>query len=268
MDTVMRAFSALPSGLRLQRLRVLFALIVREMSAKFGRSWGGYLWAVAEPLGGVVLLALVFSLALRDPPIGTSFMFFYATGIIPFFLFNAVSRTVAGAVSSNKGLLTYPAVTVLDTIFAKFLLEMLTMGVVASVLFTGIILVEEVHINFRPEAVVLSLAMAGLLGLGVGTLNCLLFGYFPTWKNVWAVLTRPLFLVSGVIFTFDLVPAAFQKVLWFNPIVHVIGTMRAGFYGGYPADYVSVTYVVGVALGLFVIGAWLVRRHASFLIEQ
>ncbi len=264
----MRAFSELRSPIRFQRLRVLFALIVREMSGKFGRSWGGYLWAVAEPLGGIMLLALVFSLAVRDPPIGTSFAFFYATGIIPFFLFNAISRTVAGAVSANKGLLIYPAVTALDAIFAKFLLEMMTMGVVASVVFAGIILVEDVHINFRPESVVLSLAMAGVLGLGVGTLNCLLFGFFPTWKNIWAVLTRPLFLISGVIFTFDLVPAAFQKILWFNPIVHTIGAMRAGFYGGYRADYVSTLYVFGVSLGLFVIGAWLIRRHASFLIEQ
>ena len=68
----------------MQRLRVLFALILRDMSAKFGRSVGGYLWAVAEPLGGIVLLAVAFSLALRMPPIGTSFLFFYATGMIPF----------------------------------------------------------------------------------------------------------------------------------------------------------------------------------------
>ena len=76
----------------LQRLRVLFALIVRDMSAKFGRSVGGYLWAVAEPLGGIVLLAVAFSLALRTPPIGTSFLFFYATGVIPFSLYSNVAE--------------------------------------------------------------------------------------------------------------------------------------------------------------------------------
>ena len=46
----------------LQRLRVIFALIVRDMNVKFGRSVGGYLWAIAEPLGGIVLLAVAFSL--------------------------------------------------------------------------------------------------------------------------------------------------------------------------------------------------------------
>ena len=83
----------------LQHLRVLFALVVREMGAKFGRSWGGYLWAILEPLGGIVLLSIVFSLALRTPPLGTSFTLFYASGIIPFFLFSNVSRSVAAAIS-------------------------------------------------------------------------------------------------------------------------------------------------------------------------
>ena len=111
-------------------------------------------------------------------------------------------------------------------------------------------------------------AMAAFLGLGIGTLNCVLFGFFPTWKNIWGVLTRPLFLVSGVFFTFNSAPPAFRTVLWYNPIAQIIGEMRAGFYGGYRADYVSYTYVFGIALTLFVIGAYLLRRHASFLIEQ
>ncbi len=45
-----------------QRLRVLAALIIRETSARFGRSWGGYIWAIAEPTGGIVLLSVAFSL--------------------------------------------------------------------------------------------------------------------------------------------------------------------------------------------------------------
>ncbi len=252
----------------LQRLRILFALVVRDMAAEFGRSVGGYFWAIAEPLGGIVLLAVAFSLALRMPPIGTSFLFFYATGIIPFLLYSKTANGAANAVRANRGLLTYPVVTPLDAVLASVLLDLLTMSVVALVLFLGIVYVDGLVVNFEPVRVVRAFSMGSLLGLGVGTLNCVLFGFFPTWKNMWTVLTRPLFLLSGVFFTFDSAPAVFQKVLWFNPIAHVIGELRAGFYGGYPADYVSYPYVYGVSLSLFVVGAWLLRRHASFLIEQ
>ena len=253
---------------RFQWLRVLLALMVREMGAKFGRSAGGYFWAIAEPLGGIVMLALAFSVALRSPPIGTSFMFFYATGMIPFSLYNNVQGTTSNAVRSNRGLLTYPVVTPLDAVLANFVLGTLTTTVVGVVLFTGIILVQDVHVNFDPPRVLLAMGMAAVLGLGVGTLNCVLIGFFPTWKNVWKVVTRPMFIVSGIFYTYDSVPAAFQHVLWYNPLVHVVGMMRSGFYGVYRDDYVSVPYVMGIALGTFVIGAWLLRRHASHLIEQ
>lgn len=250
-----------------QRLRVLFAMVVRETGTKFGRSYGGYLWAIAEPLGGILMLTLVFSFAFRTPPLGSNFAIFYATGVIPFMLFNNVSRSVASAVATNRGLLRYPVVTPLDTVFSKFILDFLSMFMVASILYPGLILFFGLEVNFDAASAALSFILAGALGLGVGTLNCVLFGFFPTWRNVWNVLTRPLFLMSGMFYTFQSLPAAAQEVLWWNPLIHVVGLMRAGFYGSYEASYASPAYVLGVAGVVFVTGAYLLRRHASVLIE-
>jgi capsular polysaccharide transport system permease protein len=257
-----------PGSVRFQRLRVLFALVVREMGARFGRSAGGFAWMILEPLGGIALLAIAFSLALRSPPLGTSFILFYSTGIIPFFLFNTMSKNVSGAVNSNRGLLSYPVVTALDTILAKAALSFATLFVVALLLYCTIIFGLGVHVNLDLGAVALGFALAAVLGLGVGTLNCVLFGFFPTWKNVWGVLTRPLFIVSAIFFTFESVPANFQAVLWWNPLVHVIGTMRSGFYGSYDPHYVSFAYLLGISGFTFAVGAYLLRRHSAFLIEQ
>ena len=253
---------------RFQRLRVLFALVVREMGTAFGRSVGGYFWAIAEPLGGILLLSIAFSLAVRTPPMGTSFMLFYATGVVPYSMFNTMSKGVAGAIASNKGLLTYPVVSTLDAVLAKFVLNFLTIFVVAIVLFTGIILIGDVDVNLDLGPAAGAFVLAALLGLGIGTLNCVLNGFFRTWRNIWSVLTRPLFLLSGVFYTYQSVPPEFQVYLWYNPLVHVIGLMRAGFYGTYDPYYVSYAYVLGLSLGSFVIGGYLLRRHSSFLIEQ
>lgn len=254
--------------IRFQRLRVLFALVVREMGTRFGRAAGGYLWAIAEPLGGILLLAIAFSLALRSPPLGSSFILFYSTGIIPFHLFNTMSKGVSGAVNSNRGLLTYPVVTALDAVLAKATLNFLTLALVAALLYSGIILGLGLYVNLDIGAVTLAFTLAAALGLGVGTLNCVLFGFFPTWKNIWGVLTRPLFIISGIFFTFESVPPNFQAVLWWNPLVHVIGIMRSGFYGAYDPHYVSIPYILGIAGGTFLVGAYLLRRHTAFLIEQ
>ena len=257
-----------PGRPRFQRLRVLFALVVREMGVKFGRSSGGYFWAIAQPLGGILLLSIAFSLALRTPPIGTSFLLFYATGIIPFTMYAAMAGGVAGAIGTNKGLLNYPVVSVLDAIFAKFVLNFMTVTLVGVLLFWGIITFQGLHVTLDPAMLVLGTVMASAIGLGVGALNCVLFGFFPTWKNVWGVLTRPLFIVSGIFFTFESAPKAFQEVLWFNPITHAIAVMRSGIFAVYDPQFVSLPYVFGIAGGLFVAGAWLARRHAGYLIDQ
>jgi len=257
-----------PGRPRFQALRVVHALVLREMGAKFGQSAGGYVWAIAQPLGGILLLAVVFSLALRSPPLGTSFLLFYATGMVPFNMYNTMWRAVSGSISSNRGLLNYPVVSAVDALLAKFILNFMTVLLVATILFASIILTAGIHVNFDPGAIVTAFLMASLLGLGVGAMNCVLFGFFPTWKNIWSVLTRPMFIMSGIFFTFESVPPAFQSLLWYNPLVHVIGVMRTGFYGTYKADYVSYPYVLGISMGLFLAGAWLMRRHASYLIEQ
>lgn len=253
---------------RFRRLRVLSALVIREMNKKFGRSTGGYLWALAEPLGGILLLSVAFSLALRTPPLGSSFMLYYATGVIPFSMFNTMSKGVAGAVKTNKGLLNYPVVTVLDAVFAKFVLNFMTILFVAVALVSGIIYLQGLYVNLDLGPIALAFGLSALLGLGVGTLNCVLFGLYPTWSNVWSVLTRPLFILSTIFYTFESAPAAFQKMLWWNPLVHIIGVMRTGFYGAYHPGFISLPYVVGISLSLFVIGAYLLRRHASLLLEQ
>ena len=68
-------------------VRTILALILREMSTTYGRSAGGYIWAVLEPAAGIALLAFAFSLALRAPSLGTNFALFYATGYLPFMLY-------------------------------------------------------------------------------------------------------------------------------------------------------------------------------------
>ncbi len=253
---------------RWQRLRVISALVIREMGTRYGRSSGGYVWALAEPLGGVLLLSFAFAMALRSPPLGDSFMLFYATGIIPFNIFNSMARGVAQSVTSNRGLLNYPVVSLLDAVAAKVLLNFVTILVVAIVLLGGIILGGGLHVTFDLGAAALALVMAAAFGTGVGMVNCVLFGFFPTWKNVWSVLTRPLFLVSGIFFIVEIAPPKLREILLYNPIVHSISMMRTGFYGTYDPQYISYAYVFGVSLGLILLGGYLLRRHEIFLIEQ
>lgn len=251
-----------------QSARVLFAMIMREMNTRYGRTWGGYVWAILDPVGMIALLSIVFSQFIRVPPLGGSFALFYATGYIPFYFYSEIAGNTSVAVSFNRQLMHFPAVTPLDAVFARFILSVLTLMVVSLLLFTGIAIVAEGPMTLDLGQVLLAVSMASLLGLGVGTLNCVLFAFLPVWQRIWAVIIRPLFLISGVFFTFESMPPQIQAILWYNPLIHIVGVMRRGFYAGYGGEYIDLLYVFGLGIGTFVLGLGLLIRHKSFVIEN
>ena len=178
--------------------RTIMALILREMSTRYGRSPGGYIWAVLEPLGAILVLSFGFSLMMRSPSLGSSFLLFYATGYVPFNLYQTLSLAIARSISFSKPLLMYPAVTWMDAILARLLLNTLTGLLVAYVLLTGIILAGDTRVVLDTVPIVQAMAIAALLGFGVGTFNCAIGGLWPTYDVIWSIATRPLFIVSGI----------------------------------------------------------------------
>ena len=114
------------SAPRFGSLRTILALILREMSTSYGRSPGGYLWAILEPALAIGVMVAIFSTGFRSPRLGTNFPIFYASGFLVYFCFSNPSIRVSQAVNFSKQLLAYPRVTFIDTIIARFLLSALT----------------------------------------------------------------------------------------------------------------------------------------------
>lgn len=248
--------------------RTIMALILREMSTRYGRTPGGYIWAVLEPMGMILILSFGFSLMMRSPSLGTSFILFYATGYLPFNLYQSSSAMVSRAVLFSKALLQYPAVTWIDAILARFLLNTLTAVLVGYILLAAILSVVDTRVIIDFGPILAAAAMAALLGLGIGTLNCVLMGMVPTWDVVWSILTRPLFLGSAVIYIMEDLPRSVQNILWYNPLTHITGLMRSGFFPTYNPDYVSPVYVVGIALCALVLGIILMQRYHLDIINN
>lgn len=246
---------------RFPTFRATMALILREMATRYGRSPGGYIWALLEPLGAIIILTLGFSLLIQNPPLGNSFMLFYAAGYMPFTLYQSVSNMVARAIHFSRPLLHYPAVTWVDALLARFILNALTGVLVTIILMTGILVFTDTRVVLDLPPMALAMSLALLLGLGIGTLNCVLNSLFPAWEQIWSIATRPLFIISGIFFLFDEMSLFLRKILWYNPLIHIIGLMRTGFYPTYRADYLSPAYVIAVGLITLFFGVLLMGRY-------
>jgi capsular polysaccharide transport system permease protein len=251
---------------RLATARVVTALMLREMTSSYGRSPGGFLWVVLEPLAGIVLLSAVFSVALRSPQLGTNFVLFYASGILPFLLFAHLNAKLMHALAYSRQLLAYPRVTIVDALLARFALNLIVELLNAALLLTGMIWLLDTGADVELGPILLGFAMAAALALGVGVLNCFLGSMFPLWRSVWAVLSRPLVLLSGVIILVETVPEPWRGWLWWNPLAHAVTEVRRGLYHGYDPSWVEPAYAFAVALAALAAGLlFLWRTHRDIL---
>lgn len=268
MLTQEKPASVVRARLRYQCLRAVIALVLREMSTTYGRNPGGYLWAFIQPLAMIGILTVAFSLLLRTPSLGTSFLLFYASGFLTMRMYQEVGQVVGTAISFNKALLAYPRVTYVDAILARALLAVLTQTMVSVTVVAGIFVYDDVRgiLNFTP--ILYTAAMAIALGLGIGTFNCYMSVSFPVYKTIWGIVTRPLMLVSGIFYIYEDLPESAQNILWYNPLIHLTGMMRTGFYSYYQPDYVSPTYVMLVALVPFFFGVLLLRRFSKDILYK
>jgi capsular polysaccharide transport system permease protein len=253
---------------RFASLRAIGALILREMATTYGRSPGGYAWALIEPVIGTAVLTSAFTFFISRPPIGTSFELFFATGMVPFLMWMAVTNKVGTSLLFSKPLLIYPAVTFFDAIVARFIVNFLTELMVFYIVMTGILVLFETRSIIDPLRLMEAIGLLAALSFGIGTANAYLFMRFSLWHQVWSIVTRPMMLISGVMMTFDAVPQFLQDILWYNPLIHIIGLVRMGFYPSYGGHYISELYVIGLSLVLTVFGFLMLEAQGRRLLNE
>lgn len=73
-------------------------------------------------------------------------------------------------------------------------------------------------------------------------------------------------LVSCVFYSFEALPELAREILWFNPIIHVVGMLRHGIYLVYDPAHVSAGYVIVFSLILMTTGLFGMRATRARLL--
>ncbi len=245
--------------------RVVAALLIREMEARFGSKPGGYVWTLLDPAANVALLTLIFQAVARAPAIGTSFPLFFGTGYIGFQFYQAMAVYLNGAVRANKSLLSYPNVAPIDTIVARYILQLVTTVAVAAVVLSVIMAWMRVPPELSWPPIVEAAFIASVLGLGVGLTNNVMFVKYPLYEKIYNIVNRPLYLISGVFFLPDAIPHPYREILLLNPLIHVTMYFRTGFYDEYRASGLDISYAYTSAFLTLFFGMVLFSASSTLL---
>jgi capsular polysaccharide transport system permease protein len=244
-------------ALRVQ-LRVLGALILREMSTRFGRENLGYLWLFAEPLLLGSAIGALHHTTGHGLPGGLHVLFFWVTGYVPFYMFRSVINRAPSAVVANQSLLYHRRITLLDILLARNLLE----G--AAVMGTLLIFLMAfgMTLNLWPqEPALVVLGMISMLAMSHGAGLMLAAGaiYTDLVDRVIHLFTYVTMPFSGAFFMVFWLPTDMQRQALWIPPVHSFEMIRRGLYGTTVPTTYDVGYMVTWIIALNLAGLLMLR---------
>lgn len=243
-------------------LHVLHALILRDIRTRFGASLWGYGVIVLWPCVHVFMLIAIYTFQKLPAPLGDERALFFATGAVPVLVFQYISREVMKSVIMNRPLTYYPQVKMFDLIFSRILVEIVT-GFLALLVVSSVLLVVGVNpIPAQPLTAVCGYLAAITLGIGIGTINVAIIGFFPGWLIGYALFSIILYVSSGVMFLPSYMPEQIYYWMKFNPAMQLAEWVRSAYYpyAGIQVDYM---YVIMFGLTSASIGLFLIKHVVS-----
>jgi len=240
---------------------VIFAFFMRELKTRFGQSKHGYFWMFVEPLFHILILSFIFSALGKTISLNISFPIFLLFGLLPYFLFNNIVNKTMDAVSSNRGLLAYSPVKIIDPIIARVLLEVM----VSTITFLAALVVfVPANFYYPPDKLLGFIGVVVVLiifSFSLGLIFAIIKEYFPDFNKVSAIVLKPMYYVSGIFYTADMIPATYRDYFLYNPILLFIESMRSFWFKEYNDKYVSYEYLFGLTLFLLALSLYMYRNN-------
>lgn len=243
------------------KIRIIHAVFIQVLLSEHGKSKIGYVTAIIKPLGQIVMLSTMFTIIGRRIGIGDNVVLFLTTGIVTYNLCVGLANKMLLINKTPKKVLRSTPATSFDYSIAFLLSE-----TIITLLASFIILIGLGNFGYWDHRVdsLLGIMCAALLsialGYGVGLINLGIASITPSYEKVWKIISMPLFLMSGVIFVADQrFPPEVIAILKYNPLLHIVESMRSHFYRTWESTLVDMHYVLWFTLTSMFLGLTLQR---------
>ena len=237
----------------LWRYRELVAfLAVRDVKVRYKQAAFGILWAVVQPLAGLLVFTIVFGKLAQVPSEGVPYPLFAFAGMMLWTLFSGGVDSATTSLVTNSSLVTKVYFPRVAAPLASVLPRLVDFGV-ALCLF-GVFLVVSGHLPgvqvvFLPLAALWAVALAFSVGLSLATVQV----RFRDAHHGLNLLTQLWLYASPVAYPSSLVPADWRWVYALNPVAGLLDTARWALLGT-PAPGVEILASLSVTAVLFAIG--------------
>jgi capsular polysaccharide transport system permease protein len=245
-------------------LNVINALLLRDIRARAGKFYTGYLVVFLMPFAHLAVVLTIYVFAKRAPPVGTDATMFFGLSILPFVIFVYPSRQIVVGLAQNRPLLYFPRVKIFDIIFARALLETANGAAVSAMTLFVLFLATGGFEPRDPFGLECAVILTIYVGIAWGAYNSLLAVLAPFWMYAFNLCFPALWLLSGGVLNVYGFPSEIQYYFAFNPLFQCVEYLRYSYYEGYPTHLLNVSYAFWFGtclLAAALVLERLMRRH-------
>lgn len=244
--------SSFNQGLRIQ-MRVLHAIMLREMLTRYGRHNIGFLWLFLEPMMFTFAVVAMWTAIGNDRGFGISIVAFGITGYSTIMLWRNMPGRAIGAIAPNASLLTHRPVQIFDVYIARTVLEALGATVSFVVLAFAAWMIGLMP---GPEDVLTVLGgwlLLAWFAFAIAVLIGAASEKSPIVYKLWAPISYIFIPLSGALYLVEALPPAAQEIVLLMPVVHCVEMIRDGFFGSmFNAQYdIGFVLICNTFLTLF-----------------
>ena len=249
------------------QVNVFHALVLHDIKTRFFGNGLGYVVTVLWPGVHLAVIVGIYSFTGRGNGYGTSPLLFVATGVLPYICWNYISRFCMLGLLQNKSALFYPIINILDIMFARIFLEIVTCSIITFLLLAFLMLNSIDVVPSHPAEAVLGLLSAVLLGTGFGVLNAGISLIAPLWFTGYVLILILFWITSGVVINPETLPEQIGYWLSWNPLLHCIEWIRSAYYDDYPTHLLDKNYVLETGFVTLALGLLMQRTMKRYLLK-
>lgn len=248
------------------QVRVVGALLLREVITRYGRHNLGFFWLFIEPILFTLGVTAIWMATKATHGSNIPVAAFAVTGYSTLLLWRNVASRCIKAIEPNLALMYHRNVMVIDVLLARALLEVA--GATFSMVMLSIVFYALGAMHLPSDVLRVLVAWAMLiwfsvaLGIAVGALSEI----SETIDRVWHIFVYLLFPLSGAVFLVDWLPQAARDVVLLLPMVHATEMIRHGFFGDMVRTHYDLAYLA-IFNAVLTLGALLILRILSRRLE-
>lgn len=236
------------------------ALSIRDWSARIGRSPAEIFWLMFEPSMHMLFYITVIGLFPRRPHVGDSFALFFATGLVPYFLYQRIFFRISIALNMQM-LLPLGRITFIDVISSRVLVEISLWVCNLVIVYLIIILIGDNISVANYLNLIYSILLLIFLGVAWGSFSGFMVAFFSFWPKFTNFTNRCIYFSCGIFFIPDHLPPFIRDVIFWNPLLHVIEFGRSGVYYGYGSVMMDIRIPLLISL-ILCAGAAIIQHRA------